>query len=226
VTGPDPRRDDATQTHNQVRSDRLETAFQSGQVHGDAHVGNTIIDSRTTVSLSAVGVVVGAVLALVMGLVVWKVVATENPPAATSTIPPDGSTARTSPKTSARPDSTPAREVRLTSRTGVDLDGDDAQVNRVDGASGDTDLYLNESGILHTNGNGFADDHGTEQQAKARCTDAVARGDNTNAQALPVMGGTQYCFATSDGKVGWLRVKTSKLVAPVSLTIAVVVWQP
>ncbi|ANZ41726.1 hypothetical protein BBK82_43055 [Lentzea guizhouensis] len=221
MTGPDPRHSD--QTHNQVRSDSLGNAFQTGQLHGDAHVGNTTV-RNTTVSLSALGVVAGVVITVVAGLVVWKVVATETAPAVTSTTVAGGSTIRTSPKTSTPNDSTRPREIRLSSRTGVDLDGDETVAERVDGASGDTDLYMTETGILYTNGNGFADDLGTEQQARSRCTDAVAAGQNSAAQVLPIMAGMQYCFATSDDKIAWLRVKDSKLAASSSVVLAVQVW--
>ncbi|KOV82524.1 hypothetical protein [Nocardia sp. NRRL S-836] len=222
MIGPDPRHQDVT--HNQVHSDRLDTAFRAGQVHGDAHVGTTTVNSRTTtISLPALGVVLGAVLTLVLGLVVWKVVATAHPQAS---VPPIGSTVRTSPKTSAPPDSTPVREVRLTGRTGVDLDGDETAARRADGATGDTDLYLTENALLYANGSGFADDRGSEQQARARCTDAVAGGYNTPSPILPLLAGTQYCFATSDRRVAWLRVKNSDWVSSGEVVLAVLVWQP
>ena len=220
MTGPDPRYD---QTHNQVRSDSLGNAFQTGQLHGDAHVGNTTV-RNTTVSMSALGVILGVVMTVGAGLVVWKVVATETAPAATSTTVAGGSTVRTSPQTSVPAGPAPRREIKLSSRTGVDLDADELQAGRVDGASGDTDLYLNETGLLYTNGNGFADDLGNDQQARSRCTDAVAAGQNSAVEVLPIMAGMQYCFATSAGKIAWLRVKASNLTTSSSVVLAVQVW--
>lgn len=206
-----------------MRSDSLGNAFQTGQLHGDAHVGNTTV-RNTTVSVSALGVIAGVVITVVAGLVVWKVVATETAPAATSTTAVGGSTIKTSPKTSAPNDPSRPREIRLSSRTGVDLDGDETDAQRVDGTSGDTDLHMTGTGILHTNGNGFADDLGTEQQARSRCTDAVAAGQNSAVQVLPIMVGMQDCFAASDDKIACLRVKDAKLAASSSLVLAVQVW--
>ncbi|HUQ61620.1 hypothetical protein [Lentzea sp.] len=227
---PDPRGDNGTWTHNQVDKNHG-NAVQAGEAHGDVNVGTSTHNSRTTtISLPAVGVIIGVVMTLVIGLVVWKVVAADDPPADTSTAARDDATTTdvtTTPRTSTPARTTPAKEVRLQFKTGVDVDGDDTAAKRVEGATGKTDLYLSDFNLMYANGGGFADDRGPEQDARTRCTEAIESGQNSAPAALPASEGTQYCFVTSEGRVAWLRVKSATLSsydAPPAVTLAVHVW--
>ncbi|MFD9700862.1 hypothetical protein [Lentzea sp. NPDC059081] len=217
---PDQRGGDGAWTHNRV-DQNLGNSIQTGEARGDVNVGTSTYHSRTTtVSLSAVGVVIGVVMTVVIGLVVWKVLATDDPfpgpTPPTSSVPAQGS-------------ATATREVRLQPKTGVDVDGDDPTARRVEGATGETDLYLTEFSLLNANGSGFSDDRGPEQEARKRCTEAVAHGDNSTTSVFPGTVGTQYCFVTSAGRVGWLRIKAttaSKFDSSAAVVFAVHAWQP
>ncbi|MFD5828009.1 hypothetical protein [Lentzea sp. NPDC060358] len=216
MIGPDQRGDNGAWTRNHV-DENLGNTIQTGEARGDVNVGTSTYHSRTTtISLPAAGVIIGVVLTVVIGLVVWKVVATGDTPTAAPTPRPTDTAAQadaTTPPTTSTParTSAPAREIRLSAKTGVDVDGDDFTAKRADGANGKTDLYLNEYNLLYANGSNFADDRGPEQQAHERCTEAIANGDNTATTVLPALTGSQYCFVTSDGRVGWLRIKTTTL---------------
>ena len=230
MTEPDPWADDAARTRNRV-GENFGYSVQAGQAHGDVNVGTS---RNTTISLPALSVIIGAVMTLVIVLVVWKLVAAGNSQEATSTNPPAGSTpgtASTSGTSSTRPSTPPvaslAKEVRLLRNTGVDVDGDDTAAKRVDGANGKTDLYLNGYNLLTANGSGISEDRGPEQEARERCTEAVGNGQNAAPHVIPAVEGMQYCFATSDGRVAWIRVKTTTLAtfdSSASLVLAVRVW--
>ena len=178
-------------------------------------------------------VIIGAVLTLVIGFAVWKFAEAENSPEATPTNPTSGSTPNSAPtpdtatKASAPADTSPAREVRLQRKTGVDVDGAGAKAERADGAAGTMDHYLSEFNLLYANGSRFFEDHGSEQEARARCTKAVADEGSAAGEIFPVMG-LQYCFVTSDRRVAWLRVKASTVStfdSSASAVLAIRVWQ-
>ncbi|RDI26484.1 hypothetical protein [Lentzea flaviverrucosa] len=219
MTGPE-----GTQFDNEARVRGSGTAYQVGQIHGDASMGNIDNSRRTTVSLGTFGVVVGVVMTLVVGFAVWKFVVTDERP--------DGSPAAeatTSSETRTPPDGVRTKEVRLTRGTGADVDGNDVAATPGPGAVGEIDLHLGEFNLLRANGGGFHDDRGPEQQAQQRCAAAVAGGKYTAEAILPAAPGTQHCFATSDGQVGWLRVKSAELASVNSdafTVLAVRVWRP
>lgn len=201
MTGPD-----GTQSDNEARVRGSGTIYQVGQVHGDARMGNTDNSRRTTVSLGAFGVVAGVVMTLVVGFAVWKFAVADGQQGGTASPPSSGTSGTRTP-----PDGLRAKEVRLTRGTGADVDGTDVTAKPGDGAIGEVDLYLDQLNLVHANGGGFWSDSGPEEEARQRCTAAVAGGKYTNERIIPAASGTQYCFATSDGQVGWLRVKSADL---------------
>ncbi|SDG05720.1 hypothetical protein SAMN05216553_105112 [Lentzea fradiae] len=219
MTGPDPRDDNRTWTRNEV-GDNHGTSVQTGQAHGDVNIGPS---THTTVSLSAVGVVVGAVMTLVIGLVVWKLVAAGETPAVQA---PAAQTPASASTTGTPARGAPAKEVHLRRGTGVDVDGDDPKAGRADGATGDIDLYLNEFNLLYANGSDITYDSGPEQQAEERCREAASGGMGDPA-VLAADAGLQYCLVTSDKRVAWVRVTSSTLSSfdsTASLTFVVRTW--
>ncbi|MCR3751802.1 hypothetical protein [Lentzea californiensis] len=217
MTGPEIR--------NEAHAQGSGTVFQAGEIHGDARLGNVIDRSRsTTVSLGAFGVIAGVVMTLLAGFAVWKLVQTDGSPVTA----PDGTVTTTSSRATTPVSGSRAKEVRLTRGTGVDVDGDDPKATGGDGANGEADLYLDRTNLLYANGSGFFTDRGHEQKAQERCTEAVAGGENTDPSIFPAVPGTQYCFETSTGQVGWIRVKNSTLSSfdsDASAVLAVQVWQ-
>ncbi|MGW6442931.1 hypothetical protein [Lentzea sp. NPDC055074] len=212
MTGPD-----GTQSDNEAHVRGSGTAYQAGQIHGDAHMGNTT--RTTTISLPAFGVVLGVVMTLVVGFAVWKLVATDEQQGAAATPTASG--------TKTPPDGIRTKEVTLTRGTGVDVDGNDVEAREAEGATGDIDLHMTRFNLLYPSGSGFAADSGHEDKAQERCTKAVAGRKNIDGPTIPTTLGQQLCFATSDGQVGWLRVKSSSAAsfdASSSVVLAVRVW--
>lgn len=136
-----------------------------------------------------------------------------TPTIASSGTPTTGSTTTTGASTTGTSVATAATsfsgEVRLTYGTGVDLDQNQTQGVEVAGPNGDVDLFLKKydpiasPSMLANGGNIYADD-GPEKDAQARCAQAL------KAQEKPslfyVGNGDQYCFATSRGDTGWMRI--------------------
>ena len=192
-----------------------------------------------TVLLALLSVVAGIVL---IGVALWLPAAPEGiadgsgrtspaaePTTDTSTTGPPATT----PTNTSTQINTPAdaggavSEVRLERGTGVDLEAGETKGSRADGAVGKVDLYLTEFNLLYANGGGFYQDRGPENQAKARCTEAVTAQHDATPAILPASPGMQYCFATSGGRVTWLRVKHSTLSSFDSavVVLAIRVWQ-
>ncbi len=219
MTGPD-----GTQFDNNARVRGSGTAFQAGEIQGDASMGNTDNSRSTTISLGAFGVIAGVVMTVLVGFAVWKFIApggsTGGPP-----VTAQSGSATTSGHANAQLNG-PAKEVRLNRRTGVDVDGDDTSAKSADGANGAIDLYVNENNYMYANGNDFSTDRGNEEQAQQRCTKAATT-EKKLSTVLPLSPGEQYCFVTSDGQIGWLRVKSSTLLdweTDSSTVLAVRVW--
>lgn len=202
MTEPDGPRYD-----NDARVRDSGTAYQAGEIGGDAHLGNSTSSRSTTVSLGAFGVIAGVVLTLAVGFTAWKLIATDGPADGSPVTTQNGSASRTS----APANGPQAKEIRLTRETGADVDGDDNSARPSAGATDDTDLYLTDRTLLEASGTGFLTDRGHEDGAEKRCTDAVTARKNNEPGALPTTMGTQYCFRTSDGQIGWARVKTVAL---------------
>jgi len=105
-------------------------------------------------------------------------------------------------------------EVRLTYGTGVDLDKGQTRGVEVDGPNGDIDLFMKKydpiasASVLANGGNIYGDD-GPEKNAQARCAQTL------KAQEKPslfyINNGNQYCFATSRGDTGWMRINDYSL---------------
>lgn len=221
---------DDTQSTNKARVQGSGTVYQAGQIHGDATMGNT---RTTTISLPAFGVVLGVVMTLVVGFAAWKLLATDEQPSGTSASGTPvsetsvGGTSTSGTKTRTPPDGVRTKEITLTRGTGVDVDGNDTEAKDARGATGDIDLYVTEFNLLYPSGSGFAKDSGHEDDARERCTKAITSGKNTGGPTIPSFTGEQLCFATSDGQIGWLRVKNSTLAsfqADASAILAVRTW--
>ncbi|WFE30348.1 hypothetical protein O7623_14670 [Solwaraspora sp. WMMD791] len=107
------------------------------------------------------------------------------------------------------PDATvvPAVEVRIPSGTGVDLDAGQHEGVRVDGPIGDIDLHYDVAMGLRGNGADIYPDEGPSAQAAERCARAVAAELDGQPAVAIYRAGQQYCFRTSQGTVGWTRVK-------------------
>ncbi|MDX3661442.1 hypothetical protein PV646_29405 [Streptomyces sp. ID05-26A] len=216
MTGPD-----GTQSDNEARVRGRGTAYQAGEIHGDAHMGNTT--RTTTISMPAFGVVLGVVMTLVVGFAVWKLVTTDEQTTGTSV---SGTTVGGT-KTKTAPDGIRTKEVTLTRGTGVDVDGKDVEVKDAEGPTGDIDLYVDRFNLLKVSGSGFAEDSGHEDDARERCTKAVTGKKNTGGPTIPYRDGQQFCFATSDDQIGWLRVQSSNLASfetSASAVLAVRTW--
>lgn len=222
MTGPD-----GAHNRNKARVRGPGTAYQAGQIHGDASMGNTDNSRSTTISLGAFGMVLGVVMTLAVGLGAWKLFASDGRPdgASVTATPRSAETGQASTRTNTSPDG--AKEVRLIAGTGVDVDGNDATATPVDGATGETDLYFDRFSLVYANEGGFWSYAGPEQDAQQLCTKAVAGGKNTEKAILPTESGSPHCFATSDGQVGLLRVKKGYLTSAgsdSSIVLAVHVW--
>lgn len=101
----------------------------------------------------------------------------------------------------------PAVEVRIPSGTGVDLDVGQHEGVRADGPTGDIDLHYDVALGLRGNGVDIYPDDGSAAQAAQRCARAVAE-ELDGRPAVAIYGtGEQYCFRTSQGQLGWARVK-------------------
>ncbi|WP_329792410.1 hypothetical protein V1227_11010 [Lentzea sp. DG1S-22] len=184
----------------------------------------------TTISLPAFGVVIGVVLTLVAGFAVWKLTGsgeTTTPPVTTTR---DAAASPPRPVVTSSPAEQPAggsraREVRLARKAGADVDADGPVVQRTDGNTRATDLYLTGINLLQASGNGLFEDRGQEKDAQARCIETVATAQET--PVIPAAAGLQYCFVTSEGRLAWLRVRSANLATLDSsayLAVMVRVW--
>lgn len=93
-----------------------------------------------------------------------------------------------------------AGEVTLQAGSGVDLD---QKGKATSSRTGGTDLYLDATRGMLGSGS-FFPDNGDQADGYERCAGTKGRRDGYPA-FIPVAI-VQYCFATSDGNVGWLTV--------------------
>jgi hypothetical protein len=122
-------------------------------------------------------------------------------------------------------------QVRLTYGTGVDLDRNQADGAEVTGPNGDVDLFLKKYDpvasptVLANGGDLYADD-GPAKDAQARCAHALK--EQEKPSLFYVSDGAQYCFATSGGDTGWMRINDRSfegVVAKDYVVLDVEVWK-
>jgi hypothetical protein len=151
----------------------------------------------------------------------------------TGTSPADtsGNTDATAPSPAAPP-TLFSGEVRLTYGTGVDLDKNQTQGVEVGGANGDIDLYLEKynpvkmTDVLANGGDIYPDD-GPEKDAQAQCVQELK--EQKKPSGFYGGNGNQYCFATSQGNTGWMRINDNSLkeggAATDYIVLKVKVWK-
>ncbi|GLY39519.1 hypothetical protein Amsp01_055430 [Amycolatopsis sp. NBRC 101858] len=163
---------------------------------------------------------------------------TEAPASAGSPVTPIGGTPSSGTSATGRPTAadTPAAasftgQVRLTYGTGVDLDRNQAEGTEVTGPNGDVDLFLKKYDpvasptVLANGGDLYADD-GPAKDAQARCAHALK--EQEKPSLFYVSDGAQYCFATSGGDTGWMRINDRSfegVVAKDYVVLDVEVWK-
>ncbi|PPK70317.1 hypothetical protein V5P93_000804 [Actinokineospora auranticolor] len=117
--------------------------------------------------------------------------------------------------------------VRLGGGTGTDVDSGSPKARRVTGVAEDIDLYFAEGNYFKTTGMGFINYRESDGNAQSTCAyslkDKVAKWEYLPTPQIDV----EFCFATSDGRVGWLRVEGITSPGPDSdgeLELSVRVW--
>lgn len=97
-------------------------------------------------------------------------------------------------------------EITLRSGSGADLEAAEVSEKRVTGPNGDIDLHYDVAAGLRANGGDIYDDRGPQQEALSRCRLAVSEDLDGRPGAGLYGSGAQFCFRTSQGRIGWVRV--------------------
>jgi hypothetical protein len=177
-----------------------------------------------------VATVVSAVLAAVTLWVTWP----DSSPGGKTDPPGNPGAAVVPPETPAGTGTAAAPEVTATARpapatvydgvltlnrhTGFDLDaGRATRQSRQDAA---TDLYLGDYLAIHAT-DVYQDSYGGDSGAYDRCRGRRESGGTPLPQAIGI-GSTQYCFSSSAGRPGWLRV--TRMQSADDVLVKVVLW--
>jgi hypothetical protein len=174
--------------------------------------------SRTGKIVVGVATVVSAILAAITLWVTWP----EPTPGPTG----GGATLAPAPTTTPRPDQPAAGRpavydgtLTLTRHRGFDLD--EGRAAQQTGSDSATDLYLGDYLGIRAGGGVYLDTFGAKSGAYDRCRALREAGATPLPQAIGT-GLTQYCFTSSAGRPGWLRVV--RLQSADSVLVEVTVW--
>lgn len=179
--------------------------------------------ARLWTVLGGIAAVVALPLSVVLALAATGDDSTEadsagaGAPAATSASRPGGAAA----DGSATPDGTntggdagpasgapPTHEgqISLRSGSGADLEAAEVVEERTAGPNGDLDIHFDVAAGLRANGGNIFEDQGPQQEARSRCLLAVTEDRDGRPGAGIYGSGAQFCFRTSQGQIGWVRV--------------------
>lgn len=97
-------------------------------------------------------------------------------------------------------------QISLRSGSGADLEAATVSEERSAGPNGDIDIHFDVAAGLRANGGNVFEDRGPQQDARSRCLQAVTEDRDGRPGAGIYGSGAQFCFRTSQGQIGWVRV--------------------